>query len=316
MYLCMHVGDRVFSLILSPESFRGLRRLCLFIIKIYPTIGKEIRSNTLPPTHSGPVDRNMSEIIPYIILFLFGSVIGSFLNVCIYRLPRNMSIVMPSSRCPSCNTPIRPYDNIPILSYILLGGKCRVCKTGISLRYPIVELLNALLYVSAFWRFGFHWYTAVYFVFCSALIVITFIDLDFQIIPDRITLPGTAIGFVAGSLLMPDPFMRYSLLGVRSSMIGLLTGGGLYYIIAVLSKGGMGGGDIKMMAMVGALMGWKSVLLTTFLGSLTGAVFGVLLMIFKGKGRKTKIPFGPFLALGSVVTLFFGQEILIWYLNR
>jgi leader peptidase (prepilin peptidase)/N-methyltransferase len=258
----------------------------------------------------------MPEITPYIVLFIFGSVIGSFLNVCIYRVPRNMSIVAPSSRCPTCNTPIRPYDNVPILSYIFLGGRCRVCKAGISPRYPLVEFLNALLYVSVFWRFGLHWYTAVYFAFCSALIVITFIDLDFQIIPDRITLPGIAIGFVAGSLLMPDPFMRDSLLGIKSSIIGLLAGGGLFYAIAVLSKGGMGGGDIKMMGMVGALTGWKSVLLTTFLGSLTGAVFGVFLMIFRGKGRKTKIPFGPFLALGSVVALFFGQEILFWYLNR
>jgi leader peptidase (prepilin peptidase)/N-methyltransferase len=257
----------------------------------------------------------MPDIIPYIILFIFGSIIGSFLNVCIHRLPRNMSIVAPSSRCPSCNTPIRLYDNIPILSYILLGGKCRVCKAGISLRYPIVEFLNAFLYVSVFWRFGFNLYTFIYFVFCSSLIVITFIDLDFQIIPDRITLPGIVIGLVTGSLLMPDPFMRYSLLGIKSSVIGLLSGGGLFYAIAALSRGGMGGGDIKMMAMVGSLMGWKSVLLTTFLGSLTGAVFGVLLMILKGKGRKTKIPFGPFLALGSVITLFFGQEILYWYLN-
>lgn len=258
----------------------------------------------------------MPEIIPCVIVFIFGSVIGSFLNVCIHRLPRNMSIVAPSSRCPSCNTSIRFYDNVPILSYLLLGGKCRVCKAGISLRYPIVEFLNAFLYVSVFWRFGFYLYTVVYFVFCSSLIVITFIDLDFQIIPDRITLPGIAIGLVTGSLLMPDPFMRYSLLGVKSSGIGLLAGGGLFYAIAVLSRGGMGGGDIKMMAMVGSLMGWKSVLLTTFLGSLTGAVFGVLLMILRGKGRKTKIPFGPFLAFGSVITLFFGQEILSWYLNR
>lgn len=257
----------------------------------------------------------MPEIIPYIIVFIFGSIVGSFLNVCIYRLPRNMSILAPSSRCPSCNTPIRPYDNIPILSYILLYGRCRVCKAAISLRYPMVEILNAFLYVLVYWRFGFDWHTVIYLAFCSTLIVITFIDLDFQIIPDRITLPGIAIGFVMGSLLMPDPFIRYSLLGIKSSIIGLLSGGGLFYAIAALSRGGMGGGDIKMMAMVGSLMGWKSVLLTTFMGSLTGAVFGVLLMILKGKGRKTKIPFGPFLAIGSVITLFFGQEILYWYLN-
>ncbi len=146
--------------------------------------------------------------------------------------------------------------------------------------------------------------------------VITFIDLDFQIIPDRITLPGIPLGLLAGSFLMPDPFMRASLLGFKASVIGFLAGGGLFYAIAVLSRGGMGGGDIKMMAMVGALTGWKAVFLTTFVGSLTGAVVGIFLMIYKGKGRKTKIPFGPFLALGSLTVLFFGQEIFEWYFYR
>ncbi len=258
----------------------------------------------------------MSDFIPYIIIFVIGAVIGSFLNVCIYRVPRKLSIISPASRCPSCNMSIKPYDNIPFLSYILLGGKCRVCKAGISFRYPLVELLNAALFVFVVWRFGFAWHTVIYGILCSALVVITFIDLDFQIIPDAITLPGILIGIVAGSLLMPDPFIRYSLLGFKASVIGLLTGGGLFYAIAILSRGGMGGGDIKMMAMVGALMGWKSVLLTIFLGSLTGAVFGIFLMISQGKGRKTKIPFGPFLALGTVITLFYGQEIFSWYFYR
>ncbi len=258
----------------------------------------------------------MHDIIFYIIVFVFGSAIGSFLNVCIYRMPRNMSIIAPASRCPSCNTPIRPYDNIPVLSYILLRGKCRICKAGISLRYPTVEFLNAALYALVLWRFGLEWYTPAYFIFCSVLVVITFIDLDFQIIPDRITLPGIGIGLIAGAFLMPDPFVRNALLGLKASIIGFLVGGGLFYAIAVLSRGGMGGGDIKMMAMVGALMGWKSVLLTTFLGSLTGAVIGIFLMISKGKGRKTKIPFGPFLGLGSLITLFFGQEIFNWYFYR
>jgi leader peptidase (prepilin peptidase) / N-methyltransferase len=258
----------------------------------------------------------MPEIILYLIIFAFGSVVGSFLNVCIYRIPKNFSIVTPSSRCPGCHTPIRFYDNIPVASYIFLGGKCRACGGKISARYPLVELLNALLYVAVFWRFGAGWHTPVYFVFCSALIVITFIDLDYQIIPDRITIPGIPIGILAGSFLLPDPFMRYSLLGLKASIIGFLAGGGLYYSIAVLSRGGMGGGDIKMMAMVGGVMGWKSVLLTTFIGSLTGSVLGLFLMVIKGKGRKTKVPFGPFLALGALVTLFWGQEIFDWYLNR
>jgi len=258
----------------------------------------------------------MGDLVPYILVFILGSVVGSFLNVCIYRMPRNFSIVFPSSRCPSCNMPIKPYDNIPILSYVFLLGRCRACKARISFRYPLVEFLNAALYVLVLWRFGPEWHTAVYFIFCSALVVITFVDLDFQIIPDRITLPGILIGLVAGSMLMPDPFMRYSLLGFKASVIGLLAGGGLFYVIAVLSRGGMGGGDIKMMAMVGALMGWKAVLLTIFLGSLTGAIFGISLMIMKGKGRKTKIPFGPFLSFGTLITLFYGQEIFYWYFYR
>jgi leader peptidase (prepilin peptidase)/N-methyltransferase len=251
----------------------------------------------------------------YFITAAFGLVIGSFLNVCIYRIPRDLSVIFPSSRCPSCSRPIRAWDNVPVLSYILLGGRCRYCKAKISARYPLVEALNAFFYVSAFWRYGYGWDSVVYALFCSSLIVITFIDLDFQIIPDRITLPGIPMGLLAGALLLPDPFMRSALLGYKAAAGGLLAGGGFFYLVAVLSRGGMGGGDIKMMAMVGGLMGWKSVMLTTFLGSLAGSVVGIFLMLVKGKGRKTKIPFGPFLALGALITLFFGQEILQWYLH-
>jgi leader peptidase (prepilin peptidase)/N-methyltransferase len=255
-------------------------------------------------------------IVTYGIVFILGALIGSFLNVCIHRIPRNLSIVTPSSRCPSCGTAIRPYDNIPVISFLLLGGKCRSCKTGIPFRYPLVEALNAVLYVAALWRYGLGWHLLFLFAFSSAMVVITFIDLDFQIIPDVITLPGIPIGLIAGSLLLPDPFARDALLGFRDGAIGLLSGGALFYLIAVLSRGGMGGGDIKMMAMVGAFLGWKSVLLTTFAGSLLGSVVGLFLMIVKGKGRKTKVPFGPFLAIGALLSLFFGQELLALYLRR
>jgi leader peptidase (prepilin peptidase)/N-methyltransferase len=254
--------------------------------------------------------------ILFFIVFLLGSLIGSFLNVCIYRLPRNLSVIFPPSRCPSCNIPIKAYDNIPLLSFLLLGGKCRYCKTKISLRYPLVEALNALMYVLVLWRFGFGWHMPVLFAFCSAMIVITFIDLDFQIIPDTITLPGIPIGVIAASLVLPDPFDRSSILGLSGALIGLFTGGAIFYAIAVLSRGGMGGGDIKMMAMVGAFMGWKSTLLTTFAGSLLGSCVGIFLMVVKGKGRKTKIPFGPFLAAGTLISLFYGQEILSLYLRK
>lgn len=263
----------------------------------------------------------MHSIVPYVIVFLFGSAVGSFLNVCIYRIPRKLSIIVPSSRCPSCNTPIRPLDNIPLVSFVLLGGRCRYCKVKISLRYPLVEFLNAILYVVVVWRFGLGWHTLFYFVFCSALIVITFIDLDFRIIPDKITLSGIPLGLIAGTFILPDPFLRFSLLGIKNSFIGMLGGFVFFYLVAlagsaIFKKEALGGGDIKMMAMIGAVMGWKAVLLTTFLGSLSGALIGIALMVAQGGGRMMKIPFGPFLALGAVVTLFYGQEILSWYLGR
>jgi len=258
----------------------------------------------------------MNSIVLYIFVFLLGSIVGSFMNVCIYRMPRKLSIVLPSSRCPSCNTPIKPWDNIPIVSYFFLGGRCRVCKSRISLIYPLVEFLNAVLYVFILWRFGFAWHTFLYFIICSALVVISFIDLEFQIIPDKITLPGIPIGIIIGSFFLPDPFMRYNVLGLEASLLGFVIGGGVYYALALVSRGGMGGGDIKMMAMVGALMGWKAVLLISFIGSFIGSLVGIFLMVFKGKGRKTKIPFGPFLALGSLITLFYGEEILYWFLHR
>lgn len=263
----------------------------------------------------------MTVTLAYIFAFIFGSLTGSFLNVCIYRVPRGLSVVSPSSSCPSCSRPIKFYDNFPILSYLFLAGKCRYCRNKISLRYPVVEALNAALYLAAIWRFGIGWHLPFIFLFCSAMVVITFIDFDFQIIPDTITIPGMLIGLIAGSLTLPDPFARGNMLGFIESAIGLLAGGGMFYIIAVLShkilkQEAMGGGDIKMMAMVGAFMGWKAILLTTFSGSLLGSIIGLFLMAFKGKGRRTMIPFGPFLASGALLTLFLGQEIMSLYLRR
>ncbi len=251
----------------------------------------------------------------YVIVFVFGLIVGSFLNVCIHRIPREESIVRPSSKCPKCGSPIKPWDNIPVISYILLKGKCRYCGEPISIRYPLVEFLNGLFYVLVLWRYGLTVTAIAYMAYLSALIVITFIDFDFQIIPDVITLPGAVIAFVLAIFVVVDPFDRTEVLGFKQSLLGLSTGFGLYYAIAVLSRGGMGGGDIKMMAMVGALTGWKGVLFTTFFGSLTGSVVGIGLMLFKGKGRKTKIPFGPFLAFGSSMSVLFGKELLELYLN-
>lgn len=251
----------------------------------------------------------------YVIIILFGLAVGSFLNVVIWRFPRGESIVVPPSRCPSCGAAIRPWDNIPVLSYLLLRGRCRYCGARISARYPFVEALNAGLWALMYWRFGMGWHLAVYFVLVSAFVVVTFIDLDFQIIPDALTLPGIPLALLAGMFLLPDPMARTMPLGWKASLGGAALGFGLFWAVAVLSRGGMGGGDIKFMAIAGAATGWKGVLMTTFLGSLAGSVIGVSLMIARGKGRKTKIPFGPFLVLGALFTLLFGQEIMWWYLH-
>ena len=244
----------------------------------------------------------MSE---YIYALLLGLVMGSFLNVCIWRLPRHESLLTPSSHCPSCGKSIAVYDNIPVVSFLLLRGRCRSCRQPISWRYPLVELANGLAYVMLLWRYGLGWPTAVYAALFSALLVITAIDLDHQIIPDRITLPGMALGLVAAAWVLPHGFV--------SGLAGLLVGGGLFYLVALLSRGGMGGGDIKMIAMVGAFLGWKAVLLTIFLGALAGSFVGLFLILFRGKNRKTPVPFGPFLSLGAAASLFWGPGIIEWY---
>ncbi len=260
-------------------------------------------------------------MINYIIVFIFGVVVGSFLNVCIYRIPRGLSIIIPSSRCPTCGNQIRFYDNIPIISYVFLKGRCRYCNSEISIRYPLVEALNAILYVLILYRFGYHSLLPllVYFLFVSSLIVITFIDFEFQIIPDRITLPGIPLSLIFGATILPDPFFRYDFLGFKTSIVGLLSGGGIFYLIAItgkamLRKDAMGGGDIKLMAVIGGVLGWKGVVLTTFIGSLIGSVIGIIVIVIKGRRWGVRIPFGPYLAFGAIVSLLMGQEIFFWYL--
>lgn len=247
-----------------------------------------------------------------IVPFLFGAAIGSFLNVCIYRVPLGLSIVSPPSACPGCGKKIAFYDNIPILSYLLLGGRCRGCGSKISARYPLIEAATGLLASALVYKFGLGPELFVYFVFASALIVITFIDLKYQIIPDVISLPGIALGFAA-SFVTSEP-------GVVNSIIGILIGGGLLYAIAsayylVTKHEGMGGGDIKMLAMIGAFTGWKGVLVTILAGSFSGALIGGALMLFSGKGSRHAIPFGPFLALGALLYLFFGEAAVGWYVT-
>jgi leader peptidase (prepilin peptidase)/N-methyltransferase len=244
-----------------------------------------------------------------LIAFVFGSVVGSFLNVCIYRLPREESIVFPGSHCPHCNRAIRFYDNIPIISYLLLRGKCRACGATISRRYVTVEALAACFSLVLFLHFPLFEYL-VYFAFCSSLIVITFIDLDYQIIPDVISLPGIPVGFLCSFLLSRVTYL--------DSLLGILLGGGILYAVAagylLLTKTeGMGGGDIKLLAMIGAFLGYKAVLVTVFVSAFVGSVVGVTLMLLKGKDRKYAIPFGPFLALAAVICLFWQQQLIAWY---
>jgi leader peptidase (prepilin peptidase)/N-methyltransferase len=234
-----------------------------------------------------------------------GLIIGSFLNVCIHRLPIDESVVSPSSRCPSCRRPVRLWDNIPLVSFLILRGRCRDCGRPISWRYPLVELANGVGYTLLVWRFGVGPPTAVYAALYSSLLVVTFIDLDHQIIPDRITLPGMVVGLTVSSVILPVGFLN--------ALIGLFLGGALFYGMAVASRGGMGGGDIKLIAMIGAFLGWKQVLLTIFIGALAGSVIGLFLMAFKGKSRKYAVPFGPFLSLGAVISLFAGPAIWNWY---
>jgi leader peptidase (prepilin peptidase)/N-methyltransferase len=258
----------------------------------------------------------------YLPVIVLGTIIGSFLNVCIYRVPKDESIVRPASRCTSCGCPIRFYDNIPILSYIILMGRCRYCKAHLSFRYPLVEFLNAVLYVLVLRRFGMDspLILAVYFVFVSVLIVIFFIDLDYQIIPNSITIPGILLAIVLGSTILPDPFSGHEPLGFRGALTGFAAGGGFFYLVAVLGKAvfkkdAMGGGDIKMMAMVGSVLGWKGVILTTFIGSLLGSVIGVSLIMLKGREWGSRIPFGPYLAAGALISLFWGLDIFRWYFH-
>lgn len=256
----------------------------------------------------------------YLIVAVFGLLIGSFLNVCIYRLPMGLSIVSPPSRCPSCGNPVKAVDNIPVLSWILLLGSCRWCGSPISPRYPAIEALNSLLYVLIFHQYGLGLHSYAYMLFASALVVASFIDFDHQIIPDEISLGCIPIGIALGWLVLKDPFSRSLPLGWQASLIGAIAGFLLFASIAIGSKllfgrEGMGAGDVKLMGAIGAFTGWKGVLLTTLAGSFAGSVVGLLLIVFKGKGRLTKIPFGPYLALGALVTIISGREILDMYIH-
>lgn len=246
----------------------------------------------------------------YVIAGLVGAMVGSFLNVCIYRLPRHESVVWPGSHCPACSHPIAWYDNIPLLSYLVLVGRCRFCSAPIPWRYPVVEGLNAVGYVGLLWYFGPGWSMAVYALLYSLLIVVTGTDLSHKIIPNAVTLPGMVVGLLSSATVLPT--------GAGNGLLGMLIGGGLLWFLAWLSpylfgKEGMGGGDIKLMAMIGAFLGWKPALLTILVGSLLGSVIGLALIGTRVISRQEYIPFGPFLVCGALIALFFEQPLVMWY---
>ncbi|HER24131.1 MAG TPA: prepilin peptidase [Candidatus Atribacteria bacterium] len=245
-----------------------------------------------------------------ILIFILGLIVGSFSNVCIYRIPRDESIVYPASHCPKCHSNILPKDNIPLLSYILLRGKCRNCKNKISIQYPIVEFLTGLIYLIIYLAFGLSFQTLIYIILSSALIIIAFIDLNDQIVPDVISLPGIVIGFIVSF------FVTY--ISVINSGLGILVGGGIILIIGIagtiiFKKEAMGGGDVKLASMIGAFLGWRYIIISLFLGFFLGALAGIILILSKIKKREDMVPFGPFIILGSFITLLWGGQIISWY---
>ena len=252
----------------------------------------------------------MREPLDYVLAGLIGLIVGSFLNVCIYRVPRHEWVFWPGSHCPSCRRPIAWYDNIPLLSYLLLLGRCRTCHVPISPRYPIVEAANAAGYLAILWRFGLNETSLLYAGLYSGLIIVTGTDLSHKIIPNTITYPGIIIGLIGAVTVLP--------VGIVNSLLGIAVGGGLLWFLAwaspyLFGKEGMGGGDIKLLAMIGAFLGWKPALLTIMIGSLVGSVIGIGLMAARLIKRDEYIPFGPFLVVGAVLSLFFAQPLLDWY---
>lgn len=242
-------------------------------------------------------------------IILYGILIGSFLNVCIYRIPRNESIAFPPSHCTTCGNPLKIKDLIPVFSYLSLKGKCRYCREKISLQYPIVELFNAMIHLILFMKFGISLVFAKYALLSSLLIIVFFIDLTHQIIPDGIILLGLAASIVWLVFHIGD-------VSWISGIIGFLLGGGLFLLIALVTHGAMGGGDIKLMGMLGLYLGWEHILLITFFSFIIGAIVSMLLIFCKLKGRKDYIPFGPFIGIAALLSIFFGNAIIQWYIMR
>jgi leader peptidase (prepilin peptidase)/N-methyltransferase len=246
------------------------------------------------------------------LLGLLGLVVGSFHNVCIYRLPRDLSVSFPASHCPSCEHPLRWYHNVPVVSWLALGGRCAFCRASIHWRYPVVELLNAALWMlHAVW-FPWDGLLVVRVLFASALLVLFFTDLDCRILPNEITVGGTIAGLIASFVVTPP--------GWVSSLLGVVLGGGVLWATGALYERvrgveGMGMGDVKMLAMIGAVLGWPLMILTLIWSSMAGGLVGAVLLAFKADARTTALPFGSFLAPAALLASLVGQPVLDWYLG-
>lgn len=246
-----------------------------------------------------------------ILATVLGVSVGSFLNVCIYRLPRRQSLVSPPSRCPACGQPLRWYHNIPVVSWITLRGRCAHCRAPIAIQYPVIEIVTALVWVLVVWMTPVGWLLAARLILATALIVLFMIDLEHQLLPNVITLPGIAIGLAFSFVAPPGPV---------DALLGILVGGGILYGIAaayyfVRREEGMGMGDVKMLAMVGAFLGWRAVLLTLVLASFAGAIIGMIMMALQKGDMRYALPFGTFLAVGTLIAMLFGDALLEWYLG-
>ncbi len=254
----------------------------------------------------------MFEATITIFVFLFGICIGSFLNVCIYRMGREQSVVRPASHCPHCNKPIRPTDNIPLLSYVLLRGRCRDCGARISFRYFFIELLTGAVFLTMYYNFRLTPLALIYCLFASGLIVATFVDFDFRIIPDEISVGGVVVGLILSSVYPLLHHVPTHLLGFRQSLLGVLVGGGVLWVLGcigdfIFKKESMGGGDVKLLAMIGAFLGWKVALLCLPLASVIGAVVGIIAKIRTGE---SVIAFGPYLSMGAFICIFWADKII------
>jgi leader peptidase (prepilin peptidase)/N-methyltransferase len=249
----------------------------------------------------------MVIIILTLYFLLLGLIIGSFLNVIIYRLPEGKSIITPPSHCPKCGTRLKVIDLIPVLSFLSTGGKCRYCNTKISKQYPIIELLTGFFFLAAYLKFGISVQLFIYLLLISSLIAVTVIDYKYMIIPNKITYPLIVISLLSAII--------FDYLTIFQSLLGIVIPSLLLLIVAFIFKGGMGMGDVKLVAAIGGFMGWIYTLAGIFLGSLLGSIIGLSLMGLGIIGRKTRIPFGPFICIGAVVMIFFGDTLFNWYIN-